>query len=286
MSSGVPSRRGLRPPGRALAWGLAAAAAYAVLALIAFGPGGLPVRPLYDGLAPPQVYRWVTPPEELAHQNVPPEPGAGEVALEADGSVPGQLSTDDGQARLVLPQGVFPSEEGATAVSLRLTPLDPATLAPPPEGVEFAGNAYRADATYVPSGAPAVPQRNANIVLRYPTVASSLLRFTGSGWTEVPDPRDVPAGLQLFANIQEMGVYVAAGKPAQEDRSTLVFILSAAAGVLALGLGLWVRRRSAGPKRTKPRPPPRPRTPAPRPKPKPPASSRGKGGGRSRKRRR
>jgi hypothetical protein len=226
------------------AFGLAAALVYLGLAAVAFGPGELPVRPLFDGLAPPQPYRWVDPPEALAAQNQPPLAGTGEVPLGPDGSDPGQALTGDGQARLVLPEGVFPPRDGASAVSITITPLAPDTAAPPPEGLAFQGNAYRFEAEYVPAGGSAEPVRTANVLLHYPSRATVLLRLDGSAWRRLPS-QDVPSNLLIFANSDRLGTFVAAGPPADGGGGSLLVVLaSGGAALLALVLGLYLRLRA------------------------------------------
>jgi len=222
-----------------------AVALYLALAALTLRATGGATRPLYDGLAPPVPYRWVNPPKEFAAGNQKPESGSAEIPLGADGSEPGQAQTGEGQARLVLPAGVFPTSPGQTAVRIDITPLDPATVAPPPGGLAFQGNAYRFAAAYRPSGAAAAPVREANVLIRYPAAATALVRFAGSTWKEVP-ANDIPAGLQLLANSRELGIFVAVGPSLHGQFRTLLLVaLSGGAAILALALGLYLRSRAA-----------------------------------------
>src|SRR5207245_1969251 len=80
-----PSHRlSVTPPAlRVFAWGVGVATLYLVVAAAEFRPAAIPIRILFDGVAPLPPYRWVRPPEELAKGNQPPEAGMGTVPLEA-----------------------------------------------------------------------------------------------------------------------------------------------------------------------------------------------------------
>ena len=109
-------------------------------------------RPLLDGLAPPTPYRWVSPPPDLAASNKPPASTRFTLELTPDGSRLGAFSTSDGQINLVLSEGAVPARPGQTGVEVAVDPVDPATLGPVPSGLVSAGNAYRIQASYQPSG--------------------------------------------------------------------------------------------------------------------------------------
>ena len=225
--------------------GVVAVGAYLGLALVSMRATGGAVRPLYDGLAPPVPYRWINAPKEFSAGNRPPESGTAEVPLDPDGSNPGQARTGDGQAQLVLPAGVFPTSEGQTGVRIVITPLDPETVAKPPNGEAFQGNAYRFGASYVPSRTPAAPVREANILLRYPATATRLLRFTGSAWQEVP-AQNITASLQLLANSRDLGTFVAVAPSLHSrTRGFLLIAVTGGAAIAALALGLYLRSRAA-----------------------------------------
>ena len=76
------------PPPRVFAWGVGVATLYLAVAAAGFRSGAVPVRILFDGVAPPPPYRWARPPEELAGGNQAPEVGMGTVSLDATGSAP------------------------------------------------------------------------------------------------------------------------------------------------------------------------------------------------------
>ncbi len=140
------------PPPRVFAWGVGVAALYLAVAAAGFRSGAVPVRILFDGVAPPPPYRWARPPQELAGGNQAPEVGTGTVSLDATGSVPASATTGDGQATVNVAGRAIPGERGEGSAVVRISPLDPASIGPPPQGLRFDGNAYRIEITYASSG--------------------------------------------------------------------------------------------------------------------------------------
>ncbi len=183
----------------------------AFLATVAVVPSTPHGRPLYDGLMPQPPYRWVHPPAGRQGDNEQPKPYTGFLPLHADGSAPAEYATDDLQATLTLPANVAAPRAGETRARVTLTPLDPDTLAPPPSGRRFDGNAYRIDAVYDTSGAPVTLRGPVTIVLRYAVHATTILRLekTGdrAGWTRLPTT--VYTGSQEdLAHSDTLGVFV------------------------------------------------------------------------------
>ena len=109
--------------------------------------------PLLDGIGPPQDYRWVNPPPELAATNQTPSSGVFHVALGPVASEAQVFVTSDNQVTVVVPQGcVRRRRPGRSRSTLTVDPVDPATLAPPGSGVTIFGNAYRFRRRTGPSG--------------------------------------------------------------------------------------------------------------------------------------
>ncbi len=185
--------------------GVAAVACYLGTVLLMWP---FPVRLLYDGLVPLPPYRWVHPPAWRVRDNQPALSGSGTVAL-GPPSRASEISTDDDQALVTLPQGILASQAGESTVKVKIIPLDPATVAPPPTGRRFDGNAYRIEASYAASGAPAVLTAPTTVVLRYPVHAPLFLRLGDPAW--VPLTAQVFTGSQqVLANTDRLGVFVAA----------------------------------------------------------------------------
>ncbi len=200
-------------PARAawLGWGALASAVY-LGAVLAAGP--LPGPLLYDGLVPLPPYRWVHPPAGVARDNQPPTPVEQTLTIGPQGSPASEVATDDDQGLVTFPAGVIAPRSGESSVKVKITPLDPVTVAPAPRGQPYDGNAYRFEATYASSGAPVALTAPVTIVLRYAVHATRMLRHQGSGWVTLPVTR-YDGSQQVLANSDGLGVFVAAtGAPA------------------------------------------------------------------------
>lgn len=193
-----------------LAIGAALAAVYLLVAAASFHFRILPVRPLFDGFAPPPPYRYVKPPAGFTN-DAPPSAGAAEVKLGPSGSEGLSVSTDDAQASLIMRAGAAAAKPGQTAVAVKITPLDPEALAPPPQGLVFDGNAYRFEAAFTPSKDPIILDQPVTVVLRYPISASKLLTLitSGASWSQLPTNN---GGIQMsvYADVTTLGVFAAA----------------------------------------------------------------------------
>lgn len=239
----------MRAAGRTCAWGIAAAAFYVITAVTSSQWTGSPAHILYDGLAPLAPYRWVHPPPELARDNQPPEPGTGEVPFGPEGLSPLSVTTGDGQATVIFGEKTVAAQAGASAVMVRLVPLDPATMAAAPSGLRFDSNAYRIDVSYASTGKPVVLRAPATVVLRYATGANGIMRFSGPAWAPLPIRRyDLP---QLAtAETQALGIFVATAPASLPYTQTghwrlyVVLLALIAALVLYVTLRPWPRHRT------------------------------------------
>lgn len=225
----------------AAAWGLAAALLYLMVAPAVWRD--VPARLLYEGEAPPAPYHWVHPPPELARDNQPPSGGTGQIGLNPTGSGSASILTDDAQAGVIFPHDAVAPKPGVTAAVVRIAPVDPATVAPPPAGFVFDGNGYRVDATYQNDG-PVGLRRPVTPVLRYPRHATVLLRWSNGRWTML-DTKRVQAALQIFAASDRLGVFVAARPAGGGAGSWLLYGAAALAVVVAAAIAVIVRRGRA-----------------------------------------
>src|SRR4030095_600908 len=173
-------------------------------------------RPLLDGLAPPTPYRWVNPPAELAAANKAPASTRFTVKLQADGSRLGAFSTGDGQINLVLSEGAIPPRSGQTEVEVAVDPVDPATLGPPSSGFVVAGNAYRIQASYRPSGAKVTALGGQSSVRAV---------WTPLAGTAPPGTPQVSAQLTGTGYVQ-VGVPPSAGGSGSDQRSRILLLAS------------------------------------------------------------
>jgi hypothetical protein len=227
---------------RRLGIGVVVALVYVVVAMLHLGTP--PVRTLFDGVAPPTPYNWVSPPPELATNNREPDDYRRTLKLGKKGSPAASIATSDGQATVIAQDGTF-ARAGANRVRVRITPLDPAKIGSPPSGSAYAGNAYRFAARYLPGpgNSQAPPRNKVTILLRYPSTGDTIARREGPSWTKIRS-NTLPATLQLFADTRELGTFVAL-HPGRNPR-TLWLVAGIASGIAAaLGVFLGLRDRRA-----------------------------------------
>ncbi len=202
----------------------------------------VPIRLLYDGVAPPLPYRWIHPPANLAAGNQAPEPGTGTITFAPDGSASASVLTNDAQAGLILSHGGVAPRPGVTSAQASIVPVDPNAIALPPPGLRFDGNAYRMEARYS-TGEPVALLKPVTPVLRYPVHATALLRSNGRGWVQL-DSKRVEESLQVFARSDQLGVFVAAG-PAGPASTPWIAYAAGGAGVIAAAAAFLLARRHA-----------------------------------------
>jgi len=271
----TPGHRQLRPPderasrsrtrsGLALLAGVGIVALYLAGAAVSGRSSILTRRPLLDGLAPPTPYRWVNPPPDLAAGNKPPASTRFTLGLALEGSQLGAFSTGDGQVNLVLSQGAVPPRSGQTGVEVTVDPADPAALGPVPSGLVGAGNAYRIQASYQPSGAKVEALGGQSSVgLVYPLLTTAvadtgghqvLSSADGRTW-EVLASTDTPGTHQVSARLTRTG-YVMVGVPpsaggSQSSSRTRILLLGTGVAVVIVAAALALRLRE----RSRPAPP-------------------------------
>jgi hypothetical protein len=267
--TGAPARdlaaapRPVRGPARrdralvALLAGVGVLALYLAGAAVSGRASILARRPLLDGLAPPVPYRWVSPPPDLAAGNKPPASTRFTVGLTATGSRLGAFSTSDGQINLVLSEGAVPAKSGQTGVEVAVDPVDPATLGPAPSGLVVAGNAYRIQASYQPSGDQVTALGGQSSVgLVYPLLATAvadpaghqvLSSADGRAWEAQPST-DTPGTHQVSARLARTGyvqVGVAPSAGGSGDPRNRILLLASGVAVVIVGAALLLRLREA-----------------------------------------
>ena len=246
---------------RRIAGGVVIAALYVVVAQLSFHSGLVPVRPLYDGTTKVQPYRWVNPPIDLKQGNQAPSSATGTFSIGPKHAPPINLNTDDAQVSVIFPPDGITPMAGQTQVKIEIKPLDPATVASPPAGYDFDGNAYAITGTYVPSGKPIeIPNavcdlNNANacstIVLRYAFNATKMFVLNGRTWSEVKS-QTAGAALQIYGISDQLGTFVAVDphtpggpKAKSQTGNIIAFVI----GLAAILLGTLVARLRATRKR-------------------------------------
>ena len=111
---------------------VAVVAAYVALAALSGHLSPLARGPLLDGIGPPQAYRWVSPPPDLASTNVAPSSLTRTLPLAPNGQsrrVPRDLGQPDHRGRC--PTGaIAPHGARHRACRIDITPVDPAHARP------------------------------------------------------------------------------------------------------------------------------------------------------------
>ena len=232
--------------------GVALALLYAVVALVTSALSSRPVLPLFDGFAPPAPYNWVSPPAEVAANNVAPKGAERDVPLGPEGTDATNVSTDDGQMIVGLDKGSVASLPPETAAKVTIAPLDPATLGPLPAGLRAVSNAYWVMLRYAPSmaeidrlavkGTVAITAAEAGDRLLY--------SFDGAQWQE-REFRPFGQDNGLFSELETGGHFLVASStvPQHSPRpvSRNVVLLGLAAVIPIVGAALVLRLPSPVP---------------------------------------
>lgn len=243
-----------------MAAGVLLAALYVAVLAATAAVSGRPVRPLFDGFAPPEAYRWVKPPPELAAGNEQPAPASRDIRLDPiSGSAVSNTTTPDSQAIASIEFGSVPPSPPDTHVRLELEPLDPATLGPLPGGLRVVSNAYRVGITLVPSGTPVGTLAPPGTVALTASSDSDTLLYSVDGLSWAPvETRPYGVSHGQFGELVSPGFFlVASSAPAPAPgpggggaSSTLVVVLLGLIPVAAGAFLLWGRARPARAKAT------------------------------------
>ena len=221
------------------------AAAYAVAAWTV-APG------FYDGIAPPQPYRWVSPPPQFKSSNQQPLSGHGTARVASNGSVdPGSIFTQDGQAALSFVPGAFvtPADRSQVAFDIK-----PTAEFPDPGGTHLATNVY-----CITSSSQLAPGKDVLVTLQFSdqlSPPSDVYEYRGDGpWQKIGSTGSA-APFYIAARATSLGCF-AGGYAANAKQSaqgarvsggqTLPIIVAVAILVVLLaGVPLAVMRRRGG----------------------------------------
>jgi hypothetical protein len=197
------------------------------------------VRPVLDGLTPPQPYRWVTPPAALAAKNEKPFGGTFALKFTAGKSEAGAFTTRDSQLSMILDPGAVPANGSPSGARIIITPLAPSSVTAL-HGYTIDGNVYRITITEQPSGSKvdtfAHPQR---VILVYPADDSfvkpqHLLAASTDAktWTRLKTA-DSTVQQQSSGLIRAPG-FVAVVTPLKSKASNRALVLYVAIGIAVL----------------------------------------------------
>jgi hypothetical protein len=233
--------------------------AYATLAALSGHLSPTARGPLLDG-ALPLPYRWASPPPDLASTNQKPSGGTFTMQLGPGGVLGQAMLTGDDQATVVLDDGAIAPHGGDRQVRFEISPLDPATLSPPGDGMVTFGNVYRLSATYEPSGTKVTSIRKPmDVILSYPATVnlrsashSVYASRDGRSWAKRKST-DNHTMQQAEARVTGLGYVQVAGVPAPVPNSPAgtgggshtakTILLVAAICLLLVGVGLVLRSR-------------------------------------------
>ena len=184
----------------ALALGLAAAALF-------HGRSAGP--PVYDGIiVPPEPYRWVSPPPNLAAGNKPPESGEATFPVQNGQVSGGGVQTGDNQVIIYFGPGSFKAPSGATSVTCSIVPEKnpPAT----PAGAEIRGNVYQVNCLGEPGGGPVTIANAFHLTIRFPPGAFREIQYyDGGSWRALTTLRAPGGDPYASVNAPGFGEYAA-----------------------------------------------------------------------------
>jgi len=185
-----------------------AAAAYAVAAW-AVAPG------FYDGIAPPQPYRWVCPPPQFVNNNQAPQNGHGTVRVVSNGIVdPGSVFSQDGQAAISFVAGAFVTPADHSPVSIDIKTQAGCV---PDGAVHIATNVY-----CISGSSPLAPGKDVLVTLQYsgslPAPSDVYEEQPGGQWRKLGSTGSA-APYYIAVRSTELGCY-AGGYPANARQTT------------------------------------------------------------------
>jgi hypothetical protein len=216
-----------------------------------------PVAVYADGSLPPQPYRYLHPPPAFAQNNQPPLTGRRVLPVDYMRSVQWFSFTDDGQAGISGDKGAFQVAPKATAVVIRMDPVEvppglPARVAPD-------GNAYRVVAVQQPGNKPAALMKQVDITLRWPHLAIGMYEYRGGSWRQICNRNQLivspstvscsSTALGIFLGVTKPSIIAALKSPNSQSwlMRAIPWIIALVVVVAAAILGYFVTRsRSAG----------------------------------------
>jgi hypothetical protein len=239
--------------------GLLRAAAYLgwMLLVVNVVAGTRPSAVYADGSLPPQPYRYLHPPPAFAQNNQPPLTGTRVLPVGYMRSVQWFGFTDDGQAGISGDKGAFRVTPKATAVVIRMDPVE----IPPglPTRVAADGNAYRVVAVEQPGNKPAALVKHVDITLRWTHLAIGMYEYRDGLWRQICNRNQlIISPSTLSCSSTALGIFLGVTKPSiiaalnsSSSQSWLVraipWIIALVVVVAAAVVGFVITRsRSAG----------------------------------------
>jgi hypothetical protein len=202
----------------------------------------------YDGIAPPQPYRWVSPPPQLKGSNQQPLPGHGTARVASNGVVdPGSVFTQDGQAAIAFVPGAFMTPADRAPVAFDIKPV---AEFPDPGQIHLATNVY-----CFTSSSPLQPGKDVLITLQYSDqlpAPSDIYQYQGDGpWQKIGSTGSAapftiavrPTSLGCFAGGYPANAAQTAGARVGGGQTLPIIVALVILVVVLAGIPLAVLRR-------------------------------------------
>jgi hypothetical protein len=181
------------------------------LGLVAAGllHGRMAAPPVYDGIiVPPEPYRWVSPPPNLAAGNKAPQSGEATLPIQNGQVSGGGVQTGDNQVIIYFGPGTFKAPAGATSVKCSIVPDQNPPA--PPSGAEIRGNDYQVSCVGEPGGVPVTVGSNYHLTMRFPPGAFQEIQYyDGTSWHALTTLRAPGGDPYASVNAPGFGEYAA-----------------------------------------------------------------------------
>ena len=180
--------------------------------------------PVFDGIiVPPEPYRWVSPPPNLAAGNKPPLPGEVTLPIQNGQVAGGGPQTGDNQVIMFFGPGAFKAPSGSQSVKCTIVPLTSPPAAP--TGVDIRGNVYRINCVAEPGDAPVSVAAIVHLTMRFPPGAFKEIQYNdGSGWRALPTLRAPGGDPYASVNAHGFGDYAATAPTGAPGDSILTIL--------------------------------------------------------------
>lgn len=201
--------------------GLIALALGVVAAAMLHGRSAAP--PVYDGIiVPPEPYRWVAPPPNLAAGNKPPQSGETTLPIQNGQVSGGGVQTDDNQVIIYFGPGAFKAPPGATSVKCSIVPDQNPPA--PAAGTEIRGNVYQVMCVGEPGGVRVTIASTYHLTMRFPDGPFTEIQFyDGRIWHSLTTLRAPAGDPYASVNAPAFGEYAATAPAGAQGSGDSIF---------------------------------------------------------------
>jgi hypothetical protein len=174
---------------------------------------GRGIPPLYDGIAtPPEPYRWVSPPADVASSNQSPLSASATFNVVNGQFQGGLMYSRDNQVVVTFGSGSVQPVVGSTSVACTIEPL--ARPPSPPAGAEIRGNVYHLACVGLPGSTVVAVPDHFVVRLRYPPGPFDEIQFyDGQRWQRLATTNDPGGNPWARASVRAFGDTAATARP-------------------------------------------------------------------------